>query len=631
MATDRLDFDTLLGYSSRAEVQAAFARKSKSISLPEVNRLIEHVSTLGPPARPFRLAIVHTYTSDLLQPWLTLNGQLAGLDFQTYHAPYGLALQEASPGSSLLAHQPDMTLMMLRQEDLHPDLARPIAGLAEDHLTELRRACLGRVQEIVGLFRAQAVGQIVLTLLPSIGQPSLGILDTQFAASDSRWWSRLRSDIADWICASCPSTVLLDLDEVMRHVGRANFFDRRYWYSARFPFTGTAAMEFSRRIAVLGTLLTCPRAKVLVLDADNTLWGGIVGEDGLDGIALGPEYPGNAFVDFQRRILDMQQRGVILALCSKNNAADVQAVLQGHPHQLLRDQHFAARRVNWQPKVENLVSLAEELNVGLESFVFVDDSDHECASVRHQLPQVQVIQVPSRPVEVPNCLDHVARLDVLSLTAEDLAKTALYAREQQRRALGEELARAGGTADDYFARLHMSMGVSVNSEKHVKRLSQLSQKTNQFNLTTRRYSEQQMASFIEDESTLVFDFSLADVFGDSGIVGLAIWKRTAPASAELDTFLMSCRVIGRHAESAFLESCLRWLIGRDIVDVLAEYVPSAKNELVRDFLTEHGFVPDGAGRFRRNLASQPPRAADRFPIDVAMIEDEALLFKGDAT
>lgn len=618
MPSVQSDLAKLLACGSRGELQAALARLPRTLSLPELGLLLEHVKAQEPEARPVRLAIVHTYTSDLLQPWLSFYGQMVGLDFNIYHAPYGLALLEASPGSSLVAHRPQITLMMLRQEDLHPDLARPIVGLGAKRLQELRLACLARIREIVGMFRAQPVGQIVLTILPSIAPPSLGIHDAQISSSEAQWWSQLRAEIAQWIREACPSTVYLDLDDILRQVGRAGFFDRRFWYSARYPFAAGAAMEFSRRVAALGALLNTPRVKVLVLDADNTLWGGVVGEDGIDGIALGPDYPGNAFVDFQRRILDMQQRGLLLALCSKNNARDVQAVLKEHPHQVLRSEHFAAQRVNWQPKVENLESLAAELNVNLESFVFVDDSDHECASVQHQLPQVEVVRVPGRVVDVPTCLDHVARLEVLSLTAEDLAKTEMYAREKERKALGEEVVRTGGSAAEYLARLEMQMQISINADAHTKRLSQLSQKTNQFNLTTRRYDELQIAAFIAEDRTIVFDFSLADIFGDSGIVGLAIWRVSPAAEAELDTLLMSCRVIGREAESAFFEACVRSLHQSGIVDLVADYLPTAKNDLVRGFLEARGFTLGSDGRFRRNLLQQPPCVAGRFPIDVVV-------------
>jgi len=334
---------------------------------------------------------------------------------------------------------------------------------------------------------------------------------------------------------------------------------------------------------------------------------------------LGPEYPGNAYVDFQRRILDYQQRGLIIALCSKNNPADLDQVLKDHPHQLLRDEHFAARRVNWLSKAENLVSLADELNLGLDAFVFVDDSDHECAAVRHRLPQVEVVQTPARPVDIPGCLEHVARLEVLSLTAEDLAKTELYAQERRRRELSETVDTGSGDQNEYLAMLKMQMRVSLNAPTHVARVSQLTQKTNQFNLTTRRYNEQQVQEFMLDPDWLVADFSLADVFGDSGIVGVALFRLAAPQQAELDTFLMSCRVIGRGAESAFLNRLLKNLAERGITEVVAEYKPTSKNDLAKNFLAEQAFEPSVDGRYRRNLHSLPPQAESAFPIAIELL------------
>lgn len=622
MATTKSEFDDLFHLGTRAEVQAMLERWPAALTIPQVNRLSQHLRGLVPTLQPLRLAVVHTYTSDLLDPWLALAGGLVGLDLQIHHAPYGVALQEASPSSDLVAHRPDVTLLMLQRDDLHPDLARPIVGAGTQRLAELRAACLDRLRQILSLFRAQQVGQLVLSVLPVLAPPSLGLHDAQSAASERAWWSQLMSDLAAWMREACPGSTLLDLDELQGQIGRQAFFDRRYWYSARFPFTPRAAFALARRVVTVGVLLKLPRAKVLVLDADNTLWGGILGEDGPDGIALGHDYPGNAYRDFQRRLLDFQQRGLLLAMCSKNNAADVDAVLRDHPHQLLREQHFAARRVNWLPKADNLESLAQELNLGLDSFIFVDDSDHECAAVRHRLPQVEVVQVPSRAIDVPCCLDHVARLEVLSLTAEDLAKTEMYAQERQRQALIEQSAHAGAGSLDYLWQLQMRMSIGVNPARHVARLSQLSKKTNQFNLTTRRYDEAQVQAFIDESKALVLDFSLADVFGDSGVVGLAVWKLGPSTHAELDTFLMSCRVIGRQAESAFLQVALRLLAQRGVRHVVADYLPTAKNELVRNFLPEQGFELGDDGRYHLDLAAAPPHPVEAFPISVRLYEDE---------
>lgn len=610
------DLDKLLNTRSLAGLRAELSAGRLPLGPAQALQIAEHAKSLGGSPQVLRLGFVHTYTSDLLDPWVRMAGAVQGVEVQAYHAPYGLALQEAAPQSGLVTHQPHVTVLLLQREDLHPDLARPITGLGADGLARLRTQALQRVTEIVSIFRAQPVGHLVVSFLPRMTGPSLGLYDPLSDASESAWWAGFKSEFGHWLRAHAPSSLLLDLDEVLLQVGRAHFFDPRFWYSARFPFASGAAFELSRRLVAVGMTLLQPKAKVLVLDADNTLWGGIVGEDGFDGIRLGPDYPGNVYVDFQRRILDFQQRGLILAMCSKNNAADVDQVLRDHPHQVLRDEHFAARRVNWEPKVENLKSLADELNLGLDSFIFVDDSDHECAAVRHGLPQVEVIQVPARATDIATCLDQVARLEVLSLTREDLAKTEMYAQERRRRELMSDA--PGDTAGSYLARLGMKMTVRLDAAANVPRLAQLTQKTNQFNLTTRRYDEAQMRAFQRDSSWWVADFSLADVFGDSGIVGLALVQLQSAESARIDNFLMSCRVIGREAEGAFLHTVLRRLADRGVRRVTAQYLPTAKNDLVRNFLPEQGFQHLGDGHYRLDLSATPPKGEDAFPIQIQL-------------
>jgi FkbH-like protein len=618
MAKKKPTFDDLLTAQTRAELRAAVAGLRIPFSLPQVQRLVSHAESLEPPVQSLRLGIIHTYTSDLLDPWLAIASALQGLELQTYHAPYGLALQEAQQNSGLVTHEPDLTLLLLQREDLHPDLSKPLVGFSPAHREALSKEIIERLLDIVGRFRAQKVGQIVVTLLPPLFSPGLGTYDAQSEFSESAWWASLKADIGRGLRESMQASLFLDLDDVLQQIGRASFFDYRFWYSARFPFTAEAAREIARRIVGLGAVIKLPKAKVIVLDADNTLWGGIIGEDGINGIALGPDYPGNAFRDFQRRLLDYQQRGFILALCSKNNPADVDQVFKEHPHQILRDEHFAARRVNWLSKPDNLVSLAEELNLGLDSFVFLDDSDHECAAVRHRLPQVEVVQTPARPVDVPTCLEHVARLEVLSLTAEDLAKTELYAQERRRREFSQTAVQSSGDLRDYLASLKMKMKVGFNPSAHLARLSQLTQKTNQFNLTTRRYNEHQMQEFIVDAEWLVADFSLADVFGDSGIVGLALFHIVTPQQAELDTFLMSCRVIGREAEAAFLHALLRRLAAQGVNEVVATYSPTPKNDLIKSFLPDQGFEQCAEGRYRRDLCKEPPQPESAYPIAVEL-------------
>ena len=618
MAIAKPSIEDLLATSTRAGLRAALAASRLAINLPQAQTLIAHLNTFEPAAQALRIGIVHSYTSELLDPWLELAAGMEGLALQIYHAPYGMTVQEAQPHSGLVAHAPDLTLLLLQREDLHPALTKPVGHLSLDQQDDLRREIVARLAAITRLFRTYEVGHLVVSLLPSLQSPVLGLFDATSEFSENSWWSRIKADFSTILRDSISASIFLDLDEVLLELGRAHFFDLRLWYSARFPFTPEASREIARRIVALGAVLKLPKAKVIVLDADNTLWGGIVGEDGLDRIALGPDYPGNTFVAFQRRILHFRQRGFILALCSKNNAADVDQVLREHPHQVLRDEHFAARRVNWLPKPDNLISLAQELNVGLESFIFVDDSDHECAAVRQQLLQVEVVQTPSRPLDIPICLDHVARLEVLSLTAEDLAKTAMYAEERQRRGLKERADKSVEGIADYLASLEMAMQISVDELAHLPRLSQLTQKTNQFNLTTRRYSEHQIQQYLVDDDWMVADFSLSDVFGSSGIVGLAIIRIADSHVAEIDTFLMSCRVIGRTAEAAFLHYLLRRLAEQGVDEVSAEYLPTAKNGLVKDFLPEHGFNLTSDGKYRRVLRDNAPHVESAYPVAITV-------------
>jgi FkbH-like protein len=609
-------FESLLAARSRSELRSLLGASGAKITLPQAQQLIAHASSLERAVQTLRLGIVHTYTSDLLDAWLDLAAALQGLDLRTYHAPYGLSPHEAEASSGLVAHKPDVTLLLLRREELHPELTKPLVRFDRPQQETIAAESLERLRDVVSRFRAQKVGQIVLTILPPARSAELGIYDAQSERSESAWWANLKARIGQYLRESSQAALFLDLDDVLQQVGRSAFFDPRLWYSARFPFGPEAAREIARRVIGIGAIIKLPKAKVIVVDADNTLWGGIVGEDGIHGIALGPDYPGNAYVDFQRRLLDFQQRGFILALCSKNNPADVDQVLKEHPHQLLRDEHFAARRVNWLPKSSNLQALAEELNVGLDSFVFVDDSDHECAAVRQALPQVEVIQAPAQPVQLPGCLDSVARLEVLSLTAEDLVKTELYAQERRRRESKEQAEQGGGDSRDYLLSLGMKMSVGLNDAAPLARLAQLTKKTNQFTLTTRRYNEQQVQEFIQSKDWLVAHFSLADTFGDSGIVGLALIHVVTPERAEIDSFLMSCRVIGREAESAFLHTLLRRLAEAGVKEVVGSYIPTPKNVLVENFLPEQEFEKCADGSYRRDLVKAPPKAEADFPIAV---------------
>jgi FkbH-like protein len=602
---------------SRAGVLACLLPRRPTLTLPEVQRLARHLEALGEPSVPLRIGILHTYTSDLLDPYLKFEALLQGLQPIIYHGPYGAILQEAEPASGLVEHKPDLTLLLLRWEDVDPRLTGSLHALTFAELETLAQGVRTHLNEYLGVLRQAVGGHLLVTLLPAFHEPGLGWYEVNASTSEQAWRSRVKSEIASDLRAHLPSTALLDLEESMIAVGRDRFFDMRWWYTARFPFSSAATQEIVRRVIAVGTVLKRPRAKVIALDADNTLWGGILGEDGMDGIALGPDYPGNVYLAFQRRLLDYQQRGFVLALCSKNNEPEVLEVLRRHPHQILREEHFAAVRVNWDPKPQNLQSLADELNLGLDAVVFVDDSAHECLMVHQSLPDVEVVQVPARLLDIPACLDRVARLEIVTRTDEDQKKTEMYVRERWRR----DLAATTTDIPAYLRSLQMQMSVVIDGAQHTERIAQLTQKTNQFNLTTRRYTQDEIARLVRADDELVAHFSLRDIFGDSGIVGVAIVRFPSREVAVLDTFLMSCRVIGRRAETAFLETVLGVLRQRGARTSLAEYVPTAKNKLVATFLAEHGYAARADGRYERALDGPPPACADDVPITVHLANE----------
>ena len=589
-------FEKLLAMQSAQDVKSALALRAMVPSQQQAGKLRQRLASQGL-AIPVKLGIVHTYTSKLLDPWLHFTAALNELSLDIYHAPYGTTLQEASRKSGLFKHAPDLTLIMLTREDLHPAFQIPPACIKAADKQDIHEQTLLSLNGLIRQFRDTVAGHIIVTVLPSAGSPGLGVYDAMAEQSEAQWWSHIKADIAAHMREHFSGVSYLDLDQLVMQCGRDNFFDARLWYSSAFPFAQDGALAVSNAVTAIAASIHHTKAKVIVVDADNTLWGGVIGEDGINGIALGQEYPGRAFVDFQKRLLSLQQRGFILALCSKNNPEDLNEVLLNHPHQLLKNEHFAAMRVNWLPKPDNLRTIAEELNLGLDSFIFVDDSDYECSAVRHSLPGVEVIQVPSRPAEVPMCLDAVARLEIVSLTAEDLEKTAMYAQERIRKTRREQLSDTGGSIDDYLRSLNMKMTVRLNDLPSVTRLAQLTQKTNQFNLTTQRYSEKDIAEMINGDRFLVYHFSLADNFGNSGIVGLAIVAHDDARKAHLDTFLMSCRVIGRMAEQAFLSTIVSQLRTCGIEELSADYIPTRKNTLVERFLPENGFHKSGDGRY----------------------------------
>ena len=331
--------------------------------------------------------------------------------------------------------------------------------------------------------------------------------------------------------------------------------------------------------------------KCLVLDLDNTLWGGILGEDGVQGITLGAEGLGLAFAEFQGELLNLRRKGVLLAIASKNDAGEALEALRTHPAMRLREEHFASFRINWDDKAANLRAIANELDIGLDSLVFIDDNPAERALVRARLPEVLVPEWPSDPAEYRMALLELAATHFyrMRITEEDSMRGDSYRLQAERRKLALESA----SIEDYYRSLGMSARIGFADGITVPRIAQLVQKTNQFNLTTRRYTEAEVACFASARDTMVLWMELDDRFGPNGLVGVMILRQQDSSTWRIDTLLLSCRVIGRTAENAFLAQACKLLRERGGTWLIGEYRPSLRNAVAAELYAKLGFQPAG--------------------------------------
>jgi FkbH-like protein len=383
--------------------------------------------------------------------------------------------------------------------------------------------------------------------------------------------------------------VLIDWTAIARELGEKGTYDYRFWYSSGAPFASTFLARYAAGIASTVRALTGKARKCLVLDCDNTIWGGVIGEDGRDGIKLAADtVPGAYFQAFQRSVLDLHSCGVAIALCSKNDEADVFDVLDNHPDCVIRREHLAAWRINWNEKAQSIGEIASELNIGRDALVFVDDSASECQMVMSILPEVLVVQTPSNHEDLVNFLDRRQLFDALVVTDEDVRRTRSYRDNHAREVLSGSI----GDLSDYKRQLLTQLTVRRATPADVPRISQLVQRTNQFNLTTRRHGQGAIERMVDDPDVMILCADLRDRFGDLGLIGVAIANR-AEDGAEIDSMLMSCRALGRDAELAFIAALFggihrQWGHGR----LMAQYLASAKNALVADFWQRVGLVRD---------------------------------------
>ncbi len=558
-----------------------------------------------------RIALIGSYTLDPLAVCLEVRAREAGFRPVIFQGGYNLYHQELlDPASPLPQFQPDLVILALDTETSFGDT---IYHLDPDRAGEKDKKIQAAVEELTGAIESflarSEKSTILVNNFPLPRRSALGILKSKDPGDISFLLQRANDTLRDHFVKE-PRVFVFDLEGCLAEYGKGRAADPRLKYIAKIPY----AHDFfpvlaSRYVAYIRAIFGAPK-KVLVLDLDNTLWGGIVGEAGFNGIDLGESPAGEAFVDFQKRILELHNRGVVLAINSKNNYEDAIKVLREHPRMVLREEMFSAVQINWRDKVANMREIAENLNLGLDSFVFLDDSPVERGYVAAALPRVAVPALPEDPLLYPQFIENLTLFEQAALTTEDRDKTRLYRQRQQ----AEELRDETDSLETYLAKLKMTAKVKETDAFSLPRVHQLFAKTNQFNLTTKRYTLPELQQFMDNPDCRLWDLELSDRFGNNGIVAAALIKFEGRQSAVIDSFLMSCRVIGRFAEDYFLSVITDDAWRRGVKKLAGLYSPTEKNAPAREFYPRLGFQPittdNNLTRYELDLGNNPLAAPE---------------------
>jgi FkbH-like protein len=563
----------------------------------------DEVISAHPAVSPVKIAITGHGTLHALVAPLTAELARHGLLLRPYLADFDSYVPAlADPGSDLYAQRADLVACVLDPAVIADELPTPWRHEDAVRVLEEKLALLERLADRYGE-AGHAV--LVFNTIPLPHELCAQLVDRRSRAALGAAWREANARLLR-LMDTRPWLVVLDLDPLLAEP--IPLSDPRASVYVKAHLSGELLARYARELGHLARQITGRTKKCLVLDLDGTAWGGVLGEDGIDGIEVAGTYRGEAFRAFQKVVKQLAAQGVLVAVVSKNDLDLVRAALREHPGMTLREDDLVRVIANWRPKHDNLVGLAADLNIGVDNLVFVDDSPFECGLVRGELPEVAVVALDGEPAAHPGALLRDAWFDSRDVTAEDLTRTVRYREELVRK----NFLRSFGSLDNYLDELGVRVRLCRADPAEVPRISQLTLRTNQFNLTTVRLQQPDVQRLLADPDATVLGIHAADRFGDNGLVG-AIFLRREGDSVRLENFLLSCRVFARGIEQACLSAVLRHAGASGVQDVLGGYRPSTKNGKVADFYPMNGFIRvsqvDDLQVFRHDLAAipAPPR------------------------
>ena len=538
-----------------------------------------------------RVAILSSFTINGLEESLRVKLYEKKIDCMTYVGGYNQFNQEIlDVGSKLYKFSPDLTFLILDTQSTLGNLFHEPYSVSSSERKKIFDEKFDDLKNLVRSFTNQTKSKLVVMNFSIPSYSPYGIFETKVVDGLHNSIKKLNENLANEFLKN-DSVYIFDFNSFVNQYGEKNIFDVKQFLfgdmKVSLDYIPNLADEFTGYIfAVLGLTKRC-----IVLDLDNTLWGGIVGEDGYDGIKLGADAQGNSFIEFQKYLLSLHQRGILLAINSKNNPDDALDVITNHPDMILRKEHFACMKINWNDKVSNMIDIAKELNFGLDYLVYFDDDPVNRDFMKSSLPDVLTVDLPNDPSQYATILKNMKEFNVLKITDEDAKRGQMYVQQKNR----QEFERSVTNLDEFLKQLKLKVKIKEADKFSIPRISQLTLKTNQFNLTTKRYQEEDIKNFVEDENIEAGYAQVEDKFGDNGITSVFILNKRNPKEWYLDTFLLSCRIMGREIEKCIMSHIISKAKKDGVTIIKANYLPTKKNKPIEDFLPDCGFQKNEDG------------------------------------
>ncbi len=531
-----------------------------------------------------KVAILSSFTTKGIKETLFVKCCELGIPVMFHVGDYNQYAQEIlNKNSGLYKFNPDLIIIFIDTKVIMGELYFLPYQISDEQRKDWVDEKLKEIQSLVQKIKERSSAKILFHNFELPFYSPLGIVENKQKFGFIESVETLDINLRD-VFKNDIQVFIFDYNSFCSKVGKENIVDYKMYYIGDMKLNLQYIPELcDEYLSYIRPLLSISR-KCIVLDLDNVLWKGIIGEDGLEGIKLGPTPEGRPFLEFQKYLLSLFNRGVILAINSKNNLDDALKVFREHPYMILKEKHFAAMQINWDDKISNMKAIAEEINIGLDSLVFIDDDKLNREMIRDALPEVLVVDLPEDTSLYLKALMEINDFNTLQITPEDRRKGQMYAEQRKRR----DFQKVATDIIEYLKRLGLVVTIEKANPFNIPRISQLTQKTNQFNMTTRRYLEEKIKRFVRNDNFLVVSVKVEDKFGDNGITGVAIIEKGVN-KWRVDTFLLSCRVIGRRVEETLIAYILEEAKKEKANILIGEFIPTKKNIPAKGFYKNNGF------------------------------------------